>query len=261
MVLLDPTYPFLYNLTELSGAEIVRASSPEFLFTAARSVNVGMTVLVNPNNPSGAWLPPERLSAESPHASVFVIDEAYSAFAPCSAAEFLERHPNWIIVRTFSKAYGLAGLRLGYAIADEQLIGRMALAQDPYPVSACAVAAGIAALDDAEYYSRYIAAVCTERARLTHDLRELGWTVEDSLANFVFAKPPQGDLTTNIDLLARAHILVRTFAHAQDGLRISVGLRAENDALIRTLSDVVGSPETSIPGPINCPAEMNSNVT
>ena len=148
VMLLDPTYPFLYNLAELAGATIVRKPSPELLFTASRSANGGMTILVNPSNPSGAWWPPDKVASEAPSSGVFVVDEAYADFAPTSLSALTVSRPNWIVVRTFSKAYGLAGVRLGYAIGNEELIARLSLAQDPYPVSTLAIAAGLAALDD-----------------------------------------------------------------------------------------------------------------
>jgi histidinol-phosphate aminotransferase len=236
-MLLEPTYPFLYNLAELSGAEVVRLPSPDLLFAEARSSKSGMTILVNPGNPTGAWLPPDKVASEARIGGVFIIDEAYADFAPSSLSALAVNRHNWIVVRTFSKAYGLAGVRLGYAIGNENLIARLALAQDPYPVSTLAVAAGLAALDDEVYYSRNVASVRAERARLTNGVRALGWRVDESFANFIFGKPPHvGEVSIYLDLLNRERIHVRTFADAPDGLRISVGQPDDNDALLRVLA-------------------------
>ncbi len=242
VMLLDPTYPFLYNLAELAGATIVRKPSPELLFTASRSANGGMTILVNPSNPSGAWWPPDKVASEAPSSGVFVVDEAYADFAPTSLSALTVSRPNWIVVRTFSKAYGLAGVRLGYAIGNEELIARLSLAQDPYPVSTLAIAAGLAALDDEVYYSRNVASVRAERSRLTHGLRELGWTVDESFANFIFGKPPlPNEISRYLEILRLERIHVRTFVNAPDGLRISVGKPGDNDAFLRAIGTVSGS--------------------
>jgi histidinol-phosphate aminotransferase len=240
-MLLEPTYPFLYNLAELAGATIVRRPSPERLFAASRLANSGMTILVNPSNPSGAWWPPDKVASEAPSSGVFIVDEAYADFAPTSLSALAVSHPNWIAVRTFSKAYGLAGVRLGYAIGNEELIARLSLAQDPYPVSTLAIAAGLAALDDEVYYSRNIASVRAERSRLTRGLRELGWTVDESFANFIFGKPPlPSDIPKYLEILRLGHIHVRTFVNAPDGIRISVGQPGENDAFLRAISTASG---------------------
>jgi histidinol-phosphate aminotransferase len=236
VILADPTYPFLYNLAELAGATIVRASSPGMLFAASRTANCGMTILVNPSNPSGAWWPPDKVTMEAPRSGVFVVDEAYADFAPDSLSSRATSHQNWIVVRTFSKAYGLAGVRLGYAIGNEELIGRLSSAQDPYPVSTLAIAAGLAALDDEAHYLRNVASVRTERSRLTDALRESGWTVDESSANFIFAKPPPpGEVSKYLETLRLRHVHVRTFANAPDGIRISVGQPDENDAFLRAI--------------------------
>jgi histidinol-phosphate aminotransferase len=240
VILLDPTYPFLYNLAEISAAEVVLARSPDALFESARSVGRGMTVLVNPSNPTGEWLPPEQVLRSAPDAGVFIIDEAYASFAPSSALDSLKSRANCIVVRSFSKSYALAGVRVGYAIGSEELISRLAAVQDPYPISSLAVAAGLAALEDEQYYSGCIASVLVERARLAQGLHDLGWEVRESHANFVFGEPPPGTVLAMTDLLRGEHIHVRTFERASWGLRISVGLPQQNDAALRALRSLPG---------------------
>lgn len=237
VVLLDPTYPFLYNLAEISAARVMLTSGPEDLFANSTSSGAHLTLLVNPNNPTGSWLAPEEVLERAPDNGVFVIDEAYASFAPRSALCCIGDRPNVLVVRSFSKSYGLAGLRLGYAVGSAQLIARLSAAQDPYPVSSLAVAAGVAVLRDNEYYASCIATVVRERDRLALSLRELGWQVEQSHANFVFGTPPAGTIGRCVELLNNGRVHVRTFARAAHGLRISVGLREENDAVLRALSD------------------------
>ncbi|WP_328451985.1 pyridoxal phosphate-dependent aminotransferase [Amycolatopsis sp. NBC_00438] len=235
VAMLDPTYPFLYNLAEISSAQVLLSRTPEELLDCAHSSGAHLTVLVNPNNPTGTWLEPEQLVDRVPGAGVLILDEAYASFAPRSAITLLGDRSDLLVVRSFSKSYGLAGVRLGYAVGSQSLIGRLSAAQDPYPVSSLSVAAGLAVLRDEKYYAGCIGTVRAERERLTLGLRELGWEVDQSYANFVFGTPPAGTLSDCVDLLGRERVHVRTFAHAAHGLRISVGLPEENSAVLRAL--------------------------
>lgn len=236
VVLMDPTYPFLYNLAEMAAAQVVLASTADAALAAARDCAARITVVVNPNNPTGAWTDPERILAGSAPGGIVILDEAYASFAPRSAVELVGERPDVLVVRSFSKSYGLAGVRLGYAVGSEALVARLTAAQDPYPVSSLAVAAGSGALRDPDYYARCVETVRSERDRLTAGLRDLGWDVEPSHANFVFGEPPVGLLARSLSLLSRERVHVRTFARAAHGLRVSVGLPEENTAVLRALA-------------------------
>jgi histidinol-phosphate aminotransferase len=234
---LDPTYPFLYNLAALHSARLMLARDPETLLRLAHDSDAAMTILVNPNSPSGSWLPVAELAKYLPIPGILIVDEAYVSFAPGDALELRRSFDNIVVVRSFSKGYGLAGVRLGYAVAGRHIVEALKIGQDPYPVSSCAVAAGIAALADNSYYEHYRALILDERARVTGALREVGWEVEDSHANFVFATRGDSAVGAYVDLLADHHILVRRFPRAPKGLRISIGSPEENDRLIQVLSE------------------------
>jgi histidinol-phosphate aminotransferase len=192
---------------------------------------------VNPNSPTGVWMAPnalEELLGDAP--GVVVIDEAYGDFAPASCIPLLGAHDNFLVLRTFSKAHALAGLRVGYAVGSAELIADLAAVKDSYPVDRCAIAGALAALEDERHHLAIVETVVAERDRLTARLRRGGWQVPDSGANFVFARPPDGDAVRVQRLLRDARILVRHFASLPDRLRITVGGIEENNRLLAALS-------------------------
>lgn len=207
------------------------------------SVAAALTVIVNPNAPTGTWLPPDELEARLGGApGAVVVDEAYGDFAPASCLPLLDRHPTWIVVRSFSKGYALAGLRVGYAVASAAVIADLCAVKDSYPVDRCAIAGALAALTDSTHHERLVATVRTQRHRLTRELAELGWAVLPSEANFVYARPPvdAGDV---LRTLREQRILVRHFPGGEWGrwLRITVGAPGENDRLLDALHASAGT--------------------
>jgi len=191
---------------------------------------------VNPNSPTGAWTSPEALEelfATAP--GVVVIDEAYCDFAPESCIPLLRRRESWLVLRTFSKAHALAGLRVGYAVGSPALIADLAAVKDSYPIDRCAIAGALAALDDQAHHRAIVDTVCAERERVGERLRRAGWDVVPSQANFVFARPAGGDALGALHKLREAKILVRHFTSLPDRLRISIGSPVENDRLLSAL--------------------------
>lgn len=238
---LTRTYPYLRNLAVLySGIEVTAPDASEVL-SISRSGGADMAIIVNPNSPTGIWISPAELTGSLDWRGVLVIDEAYAPFAPSSVLDEIDLTADIVVVRSFSKAYGLAGLRLGYAIGNSELIRRMSLTLDPYPVSVIALEAGVAALRDTEHHVASILEVRRERRRLTNGLRELGWHVEDSQANFVFACPPTLEVAGYVENLRANKILVRTFSGAEQGIRISVGSSNELDQMLRVLGQSIDS--------------------
>ena len=191
---------------------------------------------VNPNSPTGVWTAPEALEELFTDVTgIVVIDEAYCDFAPESCIPLLHRHDNWLVLRTFSKAHALAGLRVGYAVGAAPLVADLAAVKDSYPIDRCAIAGALAALDDEEHHRRIVAMVCAERERVSERLRAAGWEVVPSQANFVFVRPPGGDATAALARLRDAKILVRHFGSLPDRLRISIGSTVEDDRLLDAL--------------------------
>ena len=203
-----------------------------------------MRVVVNPNSPTGHWTPPATLEASLWQADgVVAIDEAYCDFAPASCVPLLPAHANWLVVRTLSKSHALAGLRVGYALGNASLIADLNAVRDSYPVDRCAIAGAMAALEDRAHHRLIISTVLRERSHLSGRLAALGWRVEPSAANFVFASPPPG--TTAAAVAARlrdARILVRHFTSPglDAFLRITVGDARATDRVLAAISALDG---------------------
>jgi histidinol-phosphate aminotransferase len=203
-----------------------------------------LRVVVNPNSPTGHWIEPATLEAQLGDAGgVVAIDEAYCDFAPASCIPLLAAHPNWLVIRTLSKSHALAGLRVGYALGDRSLIADLNAVRDSYPVDRCAIAGAIAALEDHEHHHLIVDTVLRERARLSEQLRALGWNVEPSHANFVFTSPPTGITAAAAAARLRAErILVRhfTIAGLEGALRITVGDGPATDRLVAVIASLSG---------------------
>ncbi|HZO09667.1 MAG TPA: histidinol-phosphate transaminase [Myxococcota bacterium] len=199
-----------------------------------------LVFVCNPNNPTGTSVGREALDrfAEAlPAECVLAIDEAYVDFArradfPDSLA-WVRRRPGTIALRTFSKAYGLAGLRVGYGVADPELAGYLQRARHPFNVNRLAEVAAVAALDDREYTERLQRLNADGIAYLTRELTALGFEVWPSDANFVLARGPAGV----VPALLREGVIVRPLAGfgLTEHLRITVGLPEENERLVKAL--------------------------
>ncbi|HUK65631.1 MAG TPA: histidinol-phosphate transaminase [Anaeromyxobacteraceae bacterium] len=206
--------------------------------------------LANPDNPNGTYFTERELvtllEVVPPDAFV-VLDEAYVEFV--AARDFPDslalrrRYPQLVVSRTFSKIYGLAGLRLGYLVASPEVVGYLDRVRAPFNTSLVAQAAGVAALLDAEHLARSRALVESERPYLELGLRKLGATVWPSQTNFVLADFPGRPGQSLFEALLREGVVVRPmggygFANAQ---RITLGLRSENDKLLAALSRILGT--------------------
>ena len=203
-----------------------------------------LVFVCNPNNPTATLVGDRalrRFLRDLPDRVVVVLDEAYLDFADAGdrprALDYIRRGWNVIALRTFSKLYGLAGLRVGYAIARPNLITHMSRVKPPFNVSVPAQAAALAALRDGAFVRRTLAGVRRERARLTRGLEGLGLVVVPSQANFVFVHLPVPSDPVVAGLLRRG-VIVRpgSFFGEPRGLRISIGTPRETDACLRALA-------------------------
>src|SRR6185312_6793095 len=156
---------------------------------------------------------------------LLLVDEAYVDFAEESCLGLVRDHPNVVVSRTLSKAYSLAGLRFGYAIAQPQIIEQMVKVKDSYNCDALSIAAAAAAVLDQDYARSTWARIKSERQRLSEALSKLGWEVLPSQANFLFARPPDGEGRAMYLGLKQKGVLVRYFSGAglADRVRITVG--------------------------------------
>ena len=205
----------------------------------------GGVVLANPNAPTGlaVKLADIRRILEAHRDQVVLVDEAYIDFGGASADVLVPEYDNLVVVRTLSKGHALAGLRVGYALAQPDLIAALRCVRDSinsYTVDRAAQAAAAASLRGAAYFQERTAQVVRTRQRTALALRDMGFAVTDSQANFLFVRHPQVPAKTLLDGLRERGILVRWFdrPRIRDYLRITVGTDGEMDALTAALKEL-----------------------
>ena len=241
----DP-YP---NASNAVGATVVRvAPRPDFVFQTdavldAITPRTRMIFLNTPNNPTGQLVPIrdiERIADAAPHAIVLV-DEAYIEFGGTTFLPRLDRYPNVLVGRTFSKAYGLAGMRIGILIGQPHALEPVRDVTLPFNINAVAMVATQAALTDPEFLPRYAAEVAASRARLYAACGRLGLPFWESAANFVLVRVGS-DVSRFVDALASrgVHVRDRSRDPATAGcIRITAGVVEHTDAAIEALESVV----------------------
>lgn len=251
-----PSYILYETLAELqAGAHERLLLDPDWSWPAkdlpARVDRARLVLVPNPNSPSGTLWNADELLRLVPPRGVLVVDEAYGDFKDPHLAGFPLApigHNRAIVTRSFSKSFSLAGVRLGFAVADPALVHEMRKVKDSYNCDALSLAAGVAALDDLEWMQANAARIRATRERLRHALTTLGFVVAPSQANFVWATDPRGGAQTIYEQLKLRRILVRfmQFPGAPQaasglrcGLRISVGTDEEIDALLAALAALV----------------------
>jgi histidinol-phosphate aminotransferase len=243
-----PTYVLYETLAQSQGARIETVDfDADYMLPAGLSkLGAKLVFVANPNAPSGTphALADLRSLARSLAGGVLVIDEAYADFAEGNALELARSEPNVVVLRTFSKSYSLAGMRLGLMFGAAELIAGVAKIKDSYNLDRLAIAAGAAALSDQRWMLDNVAKIRATRARLVSGLMRLGFTVLPSQTNFVFARLPGASGLKGAERAAAAYqflkdrgILVRYFKLRllDDGLRITVGTDEEIDALLTAL--------------------------
>jgi len=209
---------------------------------AAVTPRTRAVVVCTPNNPTGPAVTHTevlRLLAAVPRDVLVLVDEAYLEFVrqddAVDGVALLVDHPNVVLLRTFSKAYGLAGLRVGYAVASAELAAGIRAVTTPFGVSAVAQAAAVASLEARDELFERVERIVRERDRVLAALRDQGWPVPDSQANFVWF--PVGDAAVAFAQAASERgLLVRPFAG--DGVRVSIGDEEANDVLLDFASQV-----------------------
>ncbi|MDT0464465.1 pyridoxal phosphate-dependent aminotransferase [Streptomyces gibsoniae] len=238
-------YPMLCEMTGTHAATVDMAPGGRNDLTGlARHIDdrTRAVVLCNPDNPTGTltgWADLSDFFARVPQDVTIVLDEAYVDFAPEFDApaprERLDAWPNLMILRTFSKSHGLAALRVGYALGSPDLVRRIRRHQLPFAIGQFQLAGVRAALAAQEEVKERVAQIVAERERVRAELLRRGWSVPRSHANFLWlegAERPQ----LALDALTRAGIAVRH--HPGRGIRLTVGDKAANDAVLSALHRV-----------------------
>jgi len=197
-------------------------------------------LLASPNNPTGEALSPREVEDLLEHLEApLFLDNAYGEFCRHDYRPLLARHPHLLLFRTFSKAWSLAGLRLGYLLADPDLVRELIKVKDSYNCDVLSLAAATAAVEDQGYYADLRAKIVATRGRMAVALTELGFRVTPSQANFVWCHRIDVPVKPIYEELKRRKILVRYMNYdGYDGLRISVGSDAEIDKLLSELRTI-----------------------
>ncbi len=206
----------------------------------------GGIVLANPNAPTGRLLTLseiEQVLVGNPD-SVVVIDEAYIDFGGESAVALVDRYKNLLVVQTLSKSRSLAGLRLGFAMGDSSLIEaleRVKNSFNSYPLDRLAIAGGVAAIADQDYFQSICARVVDAREALVEELAGLGFEVIPSKANFVFARQPNFEGSDLAARLRDKNIIVRHFdqPRIKQHLRITIGTDSQMALLVEALKEII----------------------
>ena len=242
-----PTYSLYEVLCKLHGCDLRYIQlDDEYQLTGEHYAAQGrLFFLTRPNAPTGVAYSRDnvaRLCENFP--GIVVIDEAYADFAEDSCMDFAQRYDNVIVLRTLSKSYSLAGMRVGLAAARPEIIAEFMKTKDSYNLNAIAQAAATAAIESADTMQAHARRVIASRTRLRSDLISLGFEVAESQTNFLLARRPGQPTARDIYLaLKERKILVRYFDadRLRDSLRITVGTDEECLALVRALMDMLNS--------------------
>lgn len=250
-------YGFAYYslVTRATGAQAreVAALGPDSpmplghdLDAMARAVDAQtrLVFIANPNNPTGTWVDPQalrRFIASQPSSTLIVLDEAYLEYGRLQgcqdAVSWVAEFPNLVVLRTFSKAYGLAGLRVGYGISHPEVADVLNRLRPAFNVNTLAQVAAVAALADQAHMLDSVGRTVSELRRVETQLKATGWHCIPSAANFVLVRVGPGAAPLNERLL-KAGVIVRPVAGygLPDYLRLSIGLPADNDRLLAILA-------------------------
>jgi len=246
------TFECYLPVIQVAGATAIKVPLRDHTYDldailAAITDRTRLIFVCNPNNPTSTVVDPGALArfveAVPPHILI-AIDEAYVEYirdgmVP-NSLELASTHSNVVVLRTFSKAYGLAGLRVGYAISHPELITALDKVVMPFAVTNVGQAAAIASLDAADELMARTDALVAERTRVLTGLRDAGFSLPPSQANFIWL--PLGSRTMNfVEEAADARLVVRPFAPA--GIRITIGAPEENDVLLRFARDWIARTE------------------
>lgn len=245
----DITYGFYSVFASLYGLEsqIVSLKDDFSLDVDAFCGQNKLVVIANPNAPTGKDIPLEdieRILQSNPN-SVVLIDEAYVDFGGNSCQKLTEKYDNLLCVQTFSKSRSMAGARLGFAFANERIIEdleKIKYSTNPYNVNALTQTAGTAALKENDYYMQNAKKIVENRAYTVEELKNLGFSVLDSKANFVFAQSDKIDGESLYLKLKEKGVLVRHFTseRIKDFNRITIGSKQEMQTFIAKVKEILG---------------------
>jgi histidinol-phosphate aminotransferase len=238
-----PTYPLFEPLCRIHEA-VMSTHPTEMPWKLPASLGADparLKFVVNPNSPTGALFDRPLVEAVvAASTGVVVIDEAYVDFAPHSCLPLLDRYDNVLLLRTFSKSYGLAGMRIGFALGPSDLIEALDSVKDSYNVDRLAIVAAVAAIEDEEHHKKLVDEVMRNRGTLSESLERMGFELVPSSANFVFVKPPE-PADGVVAALRERKILVRHYDREPIAgwIRITIGSREQHEELLAAFEEIL----------------------
>jgi len=241
-----PTYSLYRTLAQMQDAGLAEVPyDDDYHMPVERLIRTGavVTFICSPNNPSATVAPVKELARlASRLKGILVVDEAYTDFADENAMSLVRRFRNVIVLRTVSKGYSLAGLRLGFAVAQPATLEGLIKIKDSYNVDAVTSRVGIAALSDQAWKDKNARKIVKSRAKLAKNLGSLGFKVWPSQANFILARPPDGRAQSLYRALKKRGVLVRYWNQPRlhDKIRITVGTEEENRTLLAVIQAIAG---------------------
>jgi len=249
-----PSFSIYPHVAAQSGARAIEVpldgEQRHDLEAMAREVTAAtrLVLICNPNNPTGTALPLDAIDvfvADMPRHVAVILDEAYVEFSalqdPGDSLDLVERHPNLIVLRTFSKVYGLCGLRAGYALGPEEFRLAVDRVRQPFSVNALAQAAAAEAIGHQDEVARRVEATLVERVWLEVELEDRGIATSDSQANFIWLSLGDREEQPIVDGLAQRGVIVRSGkALGDEGhLRVTLGTRAQNTRFLAALDQLL----------------------
>lgn len=238
-------YPVYCGLYDVDYCEKPLADDFSIDLEGYKQANGGI-IFPNPNAPTGIGMGLATIESllQANAETVVIVDEAYVDFGGESAVSLIGRYPNLLVVQTLSKSRSLAGIRVGFAVGNADLIEaleRIKNSFNPYSVDRIAELAAVAAIEDDEYFKSCCQAIIDSREWTTRQLRDLGFDVLESQANFILAKPATLTAEDLFSRLREANILVRYFnkPRIKDYLRITIGTDAEMNALVSAVKAIL----------------------
>lgn len=242
------SYGFYPVYADIFGVELEQIPlNDDFSINAEDYIGKNKNIVIaNPNAPTGLALSfddVERIVSSNPD-NLVIMDEAYMAFCYDSCMELVKKYPNLLVTRTFSKSHSLAGLRVGFGIAQKEIIedlNKLKFSFNPYNINTLSVKAAAAAIADNEYYDDKISQIVTTREKVQNQLRELGFICTDSKSNFIFASSDRISAAELAAELRKRNILVRYFNKAKidNYLRITVGAADDMQTLVNAITEIL----------------------
>lgn len=255
----EPTYALHSHLSRTTGSAVASRSrgagfalDRNMAVEAVLEVRPAVTFLCSPNNPTGLLEPKETveavLGAVETVGGLLVVDEAYGEFAPWSAMEVVDSGRSLAVVKTYSKTWAMAGVRLGYMVAPDWLVESMLAVTLPYHLDSMKQAMGIAALKHHEAMKHRVQSIISERTRIEAELERIGCEVWPSAANFILFRPPVVDTSSAASTvwqrLVERSVLIRdtsSWKGLEGCLRVTIGSQTENSVFLDALADILDS--------------------